>query len=405
VAVVSRAVYPLHGYGGLERHVCDLVHHLSQRGLVVTLITRPATGPPNGVGAAEGATVRFVPYRTFPFAGRRGTTVLDRSTAYPLFGLRAGRLAAALVRAGLVDVVHGLGASVLGYAMAPAEVRGRAPLVFNPQGLEEFGGTGQRFAGGRLKRLAYTPLRWAVRRCAAASAAVLATDHAIAPSVCRYLPAAADRVVVIPNAVDVEACDQLAGPADGAELRRHLPDAAIPLLLSVGRIERNKGFHVLVDALSRLRDRRWRWVVVGDGPFRNALESAIAERGLSGRVLLASRVQPERLHAWYEAADLFVHPTLYEGSSLVTLEAMAHGRAVVATTAGGLPDKVRPDETGWLVPPGDADALARAVGTALDHRDRLQDLGEAGRALVERTFSWRAVADQTIALYTRLVNR
>jgi glycosyltransferase involved in cell wall biosynthesis len=211
--------------------------------------------------------------------------------------------------------------------------------------------------------------------------------------------------VVIPNAVDVEACDQLAGPADGAELRRHLPDAAIPLLLSVGRIERNKGFHVLVDALSRLRDRRWRWVVVGDGPFRNALESAIAERGLSGRVLLASRVQPERLHAWYEAADLFVHPTLYEGSSLVTLEAMAHGRAVVATTAGGLPDKVRPDETGWLVPPGDADALARAVGTALDHRDRLQDLGEAGRALVERTFSWRAVADQTIALYTRLVNR
>ncbi len=402
VAIVSRAVYPLHGYGGLERHVHDLVRHLGRCGVAVTLITRtPPRRAPTAV--ASGVTMRFVPYRTFPFAGRRGTTILDRSSAYPLFGWRAGRVAAALVRDGRVDVVHGLGASVLGYAMAPAAVRRQAPLVLNPQGLEEFGGTGARFAGGHLKRVAYGPLQWAVRRCAAVSAAVIATDRAIEPSVRRYLPAAADRVVVIPNAIDVEDCDHLRDPVEADGLRRSLPDPAAALLLSVGRLERNKGFHLLVDALSRLRDRRWHWVLVGDGPARAGLEAAIARTGLSSRVLMAGQVTVERLHAWYDAADLFVHPTLYEGSSLVTLEAMAHRRAVVATTAGGLPDKVRHGETGWLVPPGDPDALAHAVGDALDNGDRLVRLGEAGRALVERAFSWTAVAGQTMALYTRLL--
>ena len=67
---------------------------------------------------------------------------------------------------------------------------------------------------------------------------------------------------------------------------------------------------------------------------------------------MAGRLEDAALHAWYEAASLFVHPTQYEGSSIVTLEAMAHRRPVVATTAGGLPDKVRDGETGWLVPPG-----------------------------------------------------
>ena len=96
-----------------------------------------------------------MPYRTFPLAGRRGTTVIDRSTAYPLFGERAGRVALDLVRRGEIDIVHGLGASVLGYARQRATVR--APLVMNPQGLEEFGATDPSRA--RLKRLAYLPLR------------------------------------------------------------------------------------------------------------------------------------------------------------------------------------------------------------------------------------------------------
>src|SRR5688572_2111407 len=180
VAVLARSVYPLHRYGGLERHVYDLVRCLLARGVRVTLITPPASANRPTDSAADAVfrhpnlTLRPVPYATFPFANRRGTTILDRSTAYPLFGLRAGRLAARLVTAGDIDIVHGLGASVLGYALADCDPRARAPLVFNPQGLEEFGATAPSRAP--LKRLAYWPLQVAVRRSARAADRVIATD-------------------------------------------------------------------------------------------------------------------------------------------------------------------------------------------------------------------------------------
>jgi glycogen synthase len=408
VAVVSRAVYPLHGLGGLERSVYDLVRHVADAGVAVTLITRPPVVAGAGAQAIHpGVAVRFVPYRTFPFAGRRGTTVLDRSTAYPLFGERAGRAAWDLVQAGDVDLVHGFGASVLGFARRRS--RGAAPLVLNPQGLEEFGATDPSRA--RLKRAFYLPLRRAVLTCARAADCVIATDRALEPAVRAHLGLPPERVRVIPNALDLRIVDALATPADGARVRR---DAGIGegdvVLLSVGRVEENKGFQVLVAALAGLRDHsgtiaegRWRWVLVGDGPFRTRLEAAIAAAGLRDRVILAGRVPDDTLHAWYEAADLFVHPTLYEGSSLVTLEAMAHRRAVVATAAGGLPDKVRPGVSGWLVPPGDASALAAAISGALGRPDRLAAMGLAGRATVEREFSWTAACAETLRLYEDLL--
>src|SRR5262249_33097136 len=107
VAVVARSGFPLHGVGGLERHVYDLLRYLADAGVETTLIPRTVSGASRSEPSAIHArvTVRTVPYRTFPLAGRRGTTVIDRSTAYPLFGERAGRLAWELVREGSVDVV------------------------------------------------------------------------------------------------------------------------------------------------------------------------------------------------------------------------------------------------------------------------------------------------------------
>ena len=149
-------MYPLHGVGGLERHVYDLVHHLLKRSVRVTVVTRP---PPDGASDLPGdfdrrrLDWRFVPYRTFPLAGRRGTTILDRISAYPWFGWRAGRLAADLVASCTAW------ASALGYASARRRDRlGTVPFVFNPQGLEEFGATDPRRA--RLKCFAlYLPIR------------------------------------------------------------------------------------------------------------------------------------------------------------------------------------------------------------------------------------------------------
>jgi glycogen synthase len=406
VAVVARSVFPLHGPGGLERSVFDLVRYLADAGAMVTLITRPPSHP-EAAAIHPRIAMRFVPYRTFPLANRRGTTVLDRSTAYPLFGERAGRAAWQLVSQGAIDLVHGFGASVLGYARR--RTRAHAPLVLNPQGLEEFGATDPSRAP--LKRLAYLPLRLAVLACARAADRIIATDRALEPAVRAHLGVDASRVRVIPNALDLTIVDRLAAPADGGRVRRAAGiEPGETVLLSVGRLEQNKGFHVLAAALAALRQHsgriaegHWRWVVAGDGPFRPVLEAAIRDAGLTANVRVLGRVPDADLHGWYEAADLFVHPTLYEGSSLVTLEAMAHRRAVVATTAGGLPDKVRSGVNGWLVPPGDASALAAAISGALGDPARLPAMGLAGRAIVEREFSWAAAGAATLRLYDELL--
>jgi glycogen(starch) synthase len=402
VAVLTRAVAPLHGVGGLERSTRDLVAHLLKRGVRITLLTKPPTMP--GGWSAPNLAVRYVPYLTFPLAGRRGTTILDRSTAYLLFGYRLGREAARLVSAGEIDLVYGLGASVLGYAMARRHLPGRTvPLVLNPQGLEEFGGTDGEYGGRPFKRFVYGPLRRAVRYCAGASDCVIATDRSLEPLITRALPVRPDRVRLVPNAVDLDVCDALAVPADGERVRRAHgigPDEHV--LLSVARLERNKGLHVLADALGTLKDLAWRWVLVGDGPFRRVIERRAASLGIQDRVIMAGRTDDATLHSWYEAASVFVHPTLYEGSSIVTLEAMAHRRAVVATMAGGLPDKVRPGETGWLVPPGDGPSLSEAIRAALDSGPALAAMGRAGRALAEAEFSWDRSAGRMLAVFEDL---
>jgi glycosyltransferase involved in cell wall biosynthesis len=429
-AILARSVHPLHGVGGLERHVFDLVRHLVTHDVRVTLITKPPSAdgfkdtlarpasPEAQARAAEAFGVPpewfqliTVPYLTFPGAGRRGTTIADRSTAYPFFGWRAGREAVKLARRNEVDIVHALGASGLGYGLARRRHEPTVPFVFNPQGLEEFGATDPSRA--RLKRAAYRPLQEAVKACARGADAVIATDRALLPTVLQHLPVDPARVEIIPNAIDVAQIDRWRRPEAGEALRaRFGVDPRAPLLVSVGRLEENKGFHVLMRALSDLRAQEtsaqapshaWRWVLIGDGPFRGTLERLAADEGLASRMIMRGRVDDEELHGWYEAATLFVHPTLYEGSSLVTLEAMAHARPVIATRAGGLPDKVVPGMNGWLVDPGRADQLTNALREALTARAMLPQMGLGSRALVEREFAWPVIAGRLVDLYRRLI--
>jgi glycosyltransferase involved in cell wall biosynthesis len=413
VAMLGRSFYALHGFGGLERHLYDLVRHHLRRGWHVTVITRTPRETHGAdrerwaeIGGHPRCDVRFVDYHTFPLAGRAGTTILDRGTAYPWFGRRAGGVAAALAAGGHVDAIYGVGASVWGYARARRK-GAAAPLVFNPQGMEEFGGVDGSYGGHRLKAVGYAPLRAVVRDCAAASDAVIATDAAIVPAVMRHLPVEQARVRLIPNGIDVADLDRLVDAGRGAAMRARAGIAAAEtVLLSVGRLEANKGFGDLADALSKCDDdTTWRWVVVGDGPALGGIQAAVERAGMGRRVVFAGRVDDETLHGWYDAADLFVHPTRYEGSSLVTLEAMLHRRPVLATRAGGLPDKVTPGVTGWLAEPSAPADLLRVLNQALAERDRWRAYGEAGRRLLEESFDWRTLQRKFEALYAELLGR
>ena len=216
----------------------------------------------------------------------------------------------------------------------------------------------------------------------------------------------------IPNGIDLAEVSAFAGPAEGAIMRqRYGISPGEMILLSVGRLEFNKGLDVLAAALGRARGipalaaTGWRWVIVGAGPFRKAIEAAVAQHGLESHTIFVGRAAEADLHAWYEAASIFVHPTRYEGSSLVTLEAMAHRKPIVATRAGSLPDKVRPGENGWLVEPDDVDGLARAIEEAGAERASFAAMGATSREIVEREFSWSVLIERQIDLYKELLRQ
>lgn len=154
---------------------------------------------------------------------------------------------------------------------------------------------------------------------------------------------------------------------DPAPLARGGPPGA-PQLLCVGAIVPRKAHHVLLAALTELRDLEWHCHCVGSpeaAPEHAA--DVLAERSrreLEHRVTFTGECDAEALAEAYHRADLLVHPALYEGYGMVVAEALARGIPVLATTGGALPDTL-PDGAGRLVPPGDSDALAGALRAIL----------------------------------------
>jgi glycosyltransferase involved in cell wall biosynthesis len=162
----------------------------------------------------------------------------------------------------------------------------------------------------------------------------------------------------------------------------------------------------LIDALAHLRHElppTWRWLLVGNGKERITLESQAQAAGIADHVVFVGRLDDAELHSLYEEVDLVVHPTLYEGSSLVTLEGMIHRRPMIASAAGGIPDKVFDGRNGYLVRPGDVDDLVVKLRRALSQRAIWQTWGAESERIVRSTFNWPIVARQTLELYCELL--
>lgn len=177
------------------------------------------------------------------------------------------------------------------------------------------------------------------------------------------------------------------------------------VLLSVGRIEPFKGTDVLVRAVALLRERV-RMLVVGgrkSEPGVAWLRDVAGANGVSNLLDWRAAVPQRDLPAYYAAADICVVPSLHEMFGLVALEAMACGTPVVASDAGGLRELVRHSETGLLCKPGDAAALAEALGALLGDALLAERMGVKGAFRAER-FTWDASASRLAAVYEQVAS-
>jgi starch synthase (maltosyl-transferring) len=202
-------------------------------------------------------------------------------------------------------------------------------------------------------------------------------------------------LTVIPNGIDPGPFER-AVPVPRGTIG--IPEEA-HLALGIGRLDIQKGLPYLLEAAERVVGERpdWHLALAGDGPQR-----AWVLDQLAARPLLRDRVHWLGLRAdvpgLLKAADVLVLASLWEGMPNVVLEAMAAGRAIVGTAVEGTEDLVIPGQTGWLVPPRDANALSQALLEAAEQPELCRRFGQAGRLRVEQEFA----LDRTITAYERL---
>jgi glycosyltransferase involved in cell wall biosynthesis len=251
-----------------------------------------------------------------------------------------------------------------------------------------------------LKRRGYLALQgWANR----------AADHIIAPSrqVFEVLTGMekvpASKVSVIPYGQTLDRYRAVT-PEVTSRLRAELGLEDGYALVMVGRLHADKGHRYLFEAFARFLgvEPRARLVVVGDGPRERELKDLVIAMGLAERVRFAGfRADAVALLG---AADLVVHPSLSEALSIVVIEALSLGKAVVATEVGGMRDLLGDGEHGWMVPMADAEALFDAMCEARAHPEQARARAERGRRHVSEMLDSRRVAEAYVRCYRRLLS-
>lgn len=202
------------------------------------------------------------------------------------------------------------------------------------------------------------------------------------------------RVCVIPNPVPY--------------LPEKLPEASdceAPLLLFLGRVERDKGVFVLLEALARAKaaGAAWQLVCGGNGDLDGARRAADALGLQHHDVQFLGWIDGDAKRHWLERCTLLVLPSFVENMPVAILEAFAFGKAVIATRVGGVPDVVSDSQDGFLVEPRDVATLCDALVRAHSCRDCLQRMGLHGRAKAEVRYASAKVASLADSLYQDII--
>jgi len=217
----------------------------------------------------------------------------------------------------------------------------------------------------------------------------------------------AERVFCVPNGVDTNSfCPD---PAAGSRLRRELEVSEDQVIvLMAGRLVKEKGYHLGLEALARLTGLRESvmCLVVGTGPAEEQLRTLTDSLGLAERVRFLGSVSQEHMRYYYNASDVFLMPTLcWESFALTLAEAMACGVPVVSHRLGGTPTVVRDGRTGFLIEPGSSKALCDRLTRLIGDPQLRQRMGNAAREDVVSRLSDTVMAEKTASILTEIVDR
>jgi PEP-CTERM/exosortase A-associated glycosyltransferase len=306
-----------------------------------------------------------------------------------------------IIRRTRPDIVHAHSPCLNGIAAIRAGHKAKLPVVYEMRASWEDAAVdhGTTTEGSVRYRLSRRLETWALKH---ADAVTTICDGLRQDILLRGLPA--ERVTVIPNAVDPKAFPLIGEP--DVELRARLGLADAFTLGFIGSFYGYEGLDTLLDALPAVIgfEPSTRLLLVGGGLEEDRLRAQAHRLGLEDRVIFVGRVPHQVIGRYYSVVDLLVYPRksirLTETvTPLKPLEAMAQGRLLIASNVGGHRELVRDGVTGRLFPPGDPAALAGAVRAITAERSRWDETRAAGRQYVEDERNWRASVERYARVY------
>lgn len=386
--------------GGMEVHGQLLAEGLARLGHEVTILS--SRHPSGGEAVVAGAVTRYALPGT-RFGSQRGGWASALSRAFGELHTRRPFDVVCCQQA----VLPGQALRFCRQAGVPivALMEGHEGLMFASEVRQSVShGTGYARLPRRVLAFAHHYINWELPLMWAADRIIAVSDE-VARSLARWFPVPRERIEVVYNGVDTRRFRP--DPERGAAIRRSLglgEDEVMVLFLS--HVTRQKGLHVLLRALPRVRETwpRVRVVVAGVGDYF-AEGQALAQRlGTSSHVLFVGEVPHERAPEYLAACDVFVLPTLrQEGLPFALLEAMASEKPVLVSRIGGVTSAVHDGVNGLLVRAGDPAALAEGLVRLLTDRELARRLARSARDTVLRAFSTEHMVRGTADVFERVV--
>lgn len=350
----------------------------------VTLVTGPAIGPEGELlSQAErlGLRVVLVPQM--------------RRAIHPWRDLAATRALRRIIRNLRPQIVHthSSKAGILGRYAAHAE--GVPVVVHTIHGLP-FHPYEAGWRNALYKWLERKAARWSDRIVCVADAMA---DQAVAAGV-----AARAKFITIYSGMETEAFLACAGERQAMRAKLGFRDDEF-VIGKVARLFELKGHEYVVQAAKRIREAHpnVRFLFVGDGVLRQAIEEQACRLGVRDAVVFAGLVPASQVPAYLAAMDALVHASLREGLARVLPQALLAGKPVVSFDVDGAREVVIPGQTGWLVPPKSVDGLVASLCEAIERPERAAEMAARGRELCRERFRWQTMVSRLDALYRELL--
>lgn len=304
------------------------------------------------------------------------------------------------------DILHAHSPALNGLAALQMAKKYQIPLVYECRAFWEDAAVdhGTTQEGSLRYRLTHALETYVFKR---ANAVTTICDGLRNDIISRGIPA--EKITVIPNAVDVEKFS--VGQSADANLQHDLGLSNKTVLGFIGSFYAYEGLLLLLDALPIIIRQQPDTVLllVGGGPQQQAIKEKIAALQLQQHVILTGRIPHEQVQNYYNLVDIFVYPRLsMRLTDLVTplkpLEAMAQGRLVVASDVGGHRELIRDQQTGYLFKAGDYEALAQTVLKLLENHNQWEAIRQAGRDYVDHERNWQSSVANYQSVYPPLLS-